>query len=122
MTGDAPTRVPKRHTSLPAQERDDPLVEVRQSNASATVNKEVVDQASGLGVEHSRVRQPLLFPDLDRLPDNGINGLGESSRRLVDRHIEQAGRRGGNVARLDDGQLPAGGRIDRRPQPRERRR
>jgi len=77
MAGDVATRVGLGHSGLPAQRRDENIVEVGFADYRESIQKEKINHLTGLRVWQFHTLRADLFPGGYRFSDSRINRLGE---------------------------------------------
>ena len=90
MTGEPAVIVLGGHASLPAQRRDQRLVDVVLLKAPRAVTEEQINKLASLAVTEWRLCGAGRFPCRYRATDHWVDRLGEGGAGLVHRHFEHA--------------------------------
>src|SRR6266699_5053106 len=92
MTGDLSSAVLLRDASLPAQERDQHLIDISIPDALAAIGKEKLHGLASLGIHLPELLfRSNLFPLVDALAHQRVDGFGVGSRGFVHWDLKEAG-------------------------------
>src|SRR6266536_3491009 len=92
MTGNLLAAVLLRDACLPAQKRDQHLIDISIPDALASIGKEKLHRLAGLWINLPELLfWSNLFPLVDALAHQRVDGFGVGSRGFVHRDLKEAG-------------------------------